>query len=135
MSNIKWSFVVPLKNKSAVEQFEAAYPFSIPQDLKQLIKQNNAGYPEPCGVDIEGLGKREIKQLLSYNPDDDETIYQVIDYFMKTFHRRVLPFAVDSFSGYYCIKDGRLVVYVDEADRILYPVAESITAFLNGLRS
>jgi len=101
--------------------------------VKSLIQQYNAGYPEPCTVEVPTLGKRDVKMLLSYNRNDDETVYQVIAYFMRAFHKRVLPFASDSFSGYYCIKDGSAVVFLDEEESTVYPVSESIASFFNML--
>lgn len=130
MYGIAWDFEIPLKNEKIFEQFESKYLLSIPNDLKKLIIQHNAGYPTPCKVNVPNLGEREIKLLLSYNREDDENIYQVIDDFCRNFHRRVLPFAVDSFSGYYCIKDNSIVVYVEDDDNALYPIAESISVFL-----
>ena len=111
MSNIKWSFSTELNNSSVIDEVESRLSIEIPNELKNLIKEHNAGYPSPSKCIIPNFGESEVKLLLSYNENDEENIFDVLDYFLKKYHKRVLPFASDPGSGYFCIKDD-IVVYV-----------------------
>ena len=132
MSNILWTFSSPLSDSAAIAALESNYGIVIPAELKKIIQSHNGAHPTPDRCTIPKWGTTNVKMLLSYNRDDPETIYDVIDYFMTRTHKRLIPFATDSGSGYFCMKDS-LVVYT--ADEELFPitVAESFASFLTKL--
>lgn len=130
MANINWNYSIPLSDKNKIDEIESKLLIKIPQELKELIVNYNAGYPSLSNCRVPGFGETDFKMLLSYNEDDDENIYQVIDFFIKKFHKRVLPFGSDSGSGYFCIKDD-IIVYVSEKDWIPIPIAENLSIFLS----
>lgn len=125
---IQWKNEVPLKDPIAIQAIEAGYGIKIPPELTRLITEHNGGFPFPNRCIIRGNMERDVKMLLSYNSDDLETIFDVIDYFMKRSHRLLLPFASDSSDGYYCLK-GSLVVYVEGDDLTPITVAENLERF------
>ena len=129
-NKIEWEYSVPLVDANKIDEIESKLIIKIPQQLKELIINNNAGYPSLSKCNIPGFGENDVKMLLSYNETDDETIFQIIDFFVKKFHKRVLPFASDSGSGYYCVKDD-IIVFVSEETWIPIPIAEHISDFFS----
>ena len=131
MGNISWKFYTPLKNENAIQELEQKYGFKISGNLRKIITEYNAGFPSPSTCKISEDFITDCKCLLSYNIDDPENIYDVIDYFSSRTHNRIIPFASDSGSGYYGMK-GPVVVYVDDE---LHPttIAESLDSFFNSL--
>ena len=130
MSSVTWSFVTPLKDNNKIEAVKSLLSISFPEELVHLIEANNGGSPSLTRCNIPGFGETDFKMLLSYNNCDEESVFDVLDFFIKKYHKRVLPFASDSGSGYYCIKDD-YVVYASEETDSLYPLAEDINSFFD----
>lgn len=132
MNNVKWQYVEPLKNSLVIEQFEKKYNVILPISFKKIVKQFNAGYPTPNYCKIPGFYETDVKMLLSFNEEDPETIYDVIDFFLRKSHNKLIPFASDSGSGYFCFK-GELVVYVVDESFNQVTIASNFEEFLNNL--
>jgi len=132
MANINWSFSTPVTDVNIIDLVESNFTISIPDELRELILKHNGGYPSLSRCNIPGFGETDFKMLLSYNEDDDESIFDVMDYFVKKYHKRVIPFASDSGSGYFCVKDD-YIVYVAETIDSPIPICENINQLLNNL--
>ena len=72
--------------------------------------------------------QKTVKLLLSYNPEDIETVYKCISYFCE---KKLLPFAVDSSGNYYCMCGNKVVLWVQSDET--YDVSDSFSAFISGL--
>lgn len=114
MSKVKWDLVSPLKDKEIFKKIEEKYNIKIPIELKKLCEKNNGGFPTPFNVDVPGIGERDFKMLLSYNIDDPENIFHVLEFFIKKTKKNLFPFGVDSFSGYYCLRNRNVVYFNTE---------------------
>lgn len=129
---IQWKNAVPLQDPAIIDNVETSYGITIPADLRKLIVEHNGGFPVPNRCIVRGQTERDVKMLLSYNKDDPETIFEVINFFLKRSHKLLLPFASDSANGYYCLK-GPFVVYVEGDDMTPITVAENLSDFLQKL--
>ena len=130
MANITWSFSTPINDINTIDYVENNFTVKLPPELRDLILKHNGGYPSLSRCDVPGYGETDFKMLLSYNDDDDENIFEVLDYFVKKYHKRVIPFASDSGSGYFCVKDDYIVFCADELSSPV-PISENISAFLS----
>lgn len=130
MADITWSFSIPIKDVNTIDYVEGLFSVKFPRELKDLILKHNGGHPSLDKCRIPGYGETDFKLLLSYNDDDDETVFDVLEYFVKKYHKRVIPFASDSGSGYYCVKDDYIVFCSDNLTAPI-PLAENMTVFLN----
>jgi len=124
---IKWNYVLDLENEESVDNITKLFKINLPEELIKLIKNYNGGYPNKTNCDINGFGTTDFKCLLSYNENDDENIYDVIEYFIKKYNGEILPFASDSGSGYYCISN-KGIIYINEEK--IYLVARTINELL-----
>lgn len=132
MSDIVWSFSTTLNDVNSINDVESKFVITLPHELKDIIINNNGGYPSKSKVSIPGFGETDMKMLLSFNKEDAETVYDIMDYFAKKYHGRVIPFAVDSGSGYFCVKDN-YIVFISEGNSTPIPIAENVSSFLNQL--
>lgn len=130
--NIKWDFVIPLNDESKISEIESKFKIKISKELFDLIKKYNAGYPNKNICNIEKLGARDLKCLLSYNENDGENIYDSLNYFLEKYDGFVIPFAVDSGSGTYLYTTSG-IYYVDANNSEMFFVAKNIENFLESL--
>lgn len=128
MNNINWKFVIPMEDKEAIEKIEKKYNVLLPNDLKECIRDNNAGYPDKKVFDTEISKERIFKDLLSYNKEDDENIYQ----FEELFHVNLIPFGLDPAGNILCIDENKIVLYLHETEQKEY-VSNNFTEFLRKL--
>lgn len=125
---ITWRSVKKLNAPDPVGVFEKKYGFVIPDDLESCIINNNGGRPTPKVFTTDAGAEYEVKSLLSYNEEDSENIYKVIDFFVKNYGTTVLPFARDSGGNYYCVKNGKIVFWTQEME--FYSVCDSFSDFI-----
>lgn len=134
MKEIKWKYVIPLKQKNILETLEEEYCFPIPSDLKECITQNNGGSPAPFKFDLNERKGMIFGGLLSFNKDDDDSFFDIINIFQfygsgKTF---MFPFGSDPFGNFFCIQDGSVVFFDHETNNTIF-ISDSFTHFLNML--
>lgn len=129
----RWARVKALKNNQAIFELENEYGISLSEDLKKCILDNNGGRPIPNTIKLSDGEENDVKILLSYNADDVETIYKVINFFINEYKGSVVPFASDSAGNYYCEKDGKVVLWNQDGDII--PVSNSFHEFLDSIQS
>lgn len=129
----RWARVKALKNNQAIFELENEYGILLSEDLKKCILDNNGGRPVPNTIKLSDGEENDVKILLSYNADDVETIYKVINFFINEYKGSVVPFASDSAGNYYCEKDGKVVLWNQDGDII--PVSNSFHEFLDSIQS
>ncbi len=127
----KWNRPKPIENPEVVKQLEEKYGFSISDDLKDCILSNNGARPKPNTIVLKNGEEDDIKILLSYNGNDPENIYKIIEYFIANYSGTLIPFASDSAGNYYCEQDGKIVLWTQSNE--LIPVCDSFSQFLEGL--
>lgn len=131
MALSEWARVKPLVDKNSVDKFEEKYDLSLPEDFKKCVIENNGGRPRPNSIETEDGNEFDVKALLSYNEDDKENIYKIIDYFISVFLGKLIPFASDSAGNYYCFKNKKVVLWTQDNDIIF--VCNSFSDFTKKL--
>lgn len=127
----KWSRPRPLNNHMVIKQLEEKYGFSLSTELVNCILLNNGARPRPNTIELKNGEENDVKLLLSYNEGDPENIYNVIEYFAKTYNGTLIPFAVDSAGNYYCEQGKRIVLWTQSKE--IFPVCNSFSQFLDAL--
>ena len=129
MNNINWKYVIPLENKEEIQEIEKKYSVLLPNDLKGCIENNNAGYPNKNIFDTEVSKEKIFKDLISYNSEDEENIYQ----FEELFRMTLIPFGLDPSGNVLCLDDDKKVIlYLHETQEKEF-VADNFSEFLNKL--
>lgn len=127
----KWSRSKPLENPLAVKQLQEKYGFALSGELTNCILSNNGARPRPNTIVLKNGEENDVKMLLSYNENDPENIYKVIEYFIKTYNGSLIPFASDSAGNYYCEQGKRIVLWTQNNE--IMPVCNSFLQFLDSL--
>lgn len=133
MTDILWDFSISLEDERAVEKFELKYATNIPKELKEIIKKHNAGMPNLNTFDTEETKGRTIKSLLSFNKNDEENIYEFLNLFMEDSQLKMIPFALDNFGNFICIKGSKIIMWISEEEETEL-VADTFSDFLNILK-
>lgn len=133
MNKIKWEFCEALDTENILNQFEEKYKLTIPETLKEIIKNYNAGIPDKSLFDMSH-GEMSFAGLLSFNPDDEETVYMVVDQFIEDGRLKMLPFATNGFGDIICTKDNAVFLWRHETASI-EKISDSITGFFDMLHS
>lgn len=98
--SIMWKYIKPLVDINAVREYLQEQNVILPEALVKLIETNNGGRPSEPWFDTDSTADRVFKQLLSYNRDDLETIYDVYPGVFK--NMRLYPIGSDSAGNYVC---------------------------------
>ena len=134
MNNIIWKRVKPLIESDSLNKFEKDYGITLPDTLKELIISSNGGRPSFDIIKTSDGKELEIKALLSYNKDDTENIYNVIEYFKKQFTGKVVPIATEPSGDYFCIDlTNNSIVYWEHETNGLTFISKDLVEFLNCL--
>lgn len=135
MTNINWKYVSPLNQGKEVTYFnlEIKYHFELPTDLKDCIKVNNGGIPDKSKfktVDNELV----FGGLLSFNDGDTDSVYTYIHLFeVESNTVSMFPFGLDPFGNFFCIKDGKVVLFNHEEGTTMV-LADDFTKFVSMLK-
>ena len=134
MNNIIWKRVKPLSQSNSLNIFEQDYGITLPHNLKEFIIINNGGRPNLDIIKTPDGNEVEIKALLSFNKEDTENIYKVIDYFKKQFNGKIFPIATEPSGDYFCIDiNSNSIVYWKHETNELTFIASDFVEFLDNL--
>ena len=134
MAEIKWKYVSPLQDETELTVLELQYCFLIPDDLKECIMENNAGVPSVSTLDIGGNVRKVFGGLLSFNKDDVDSFFDYVTIFESDDRKglKMFPFAIDPAGNFFCIENGKVVLYNHESDQTTI-VSNTFTDLLHKL--
>lgn len=136
MEPIRWKYTIPLTDASAIEAFETKYQYQIPRDLKECMRQNNAGMPSADTFDMGENRGMVFGGFLSFNSEDDDTVYTYLSDFEIDNGRglAMFPFGIDPAGNLFCERQGQIVYLYHENEDQIFCVASSFSEFLKMLR-
>lgn len=131
---LSWYFSEPLESPDLIREFEAAEAYLFPADFVKCVRAHNGGYPSAGTFDTAETEERELKSLLSFNRDAENSVWERTSRLRGTFGDRYLPFAEDDFGNPVCfLREDGSVVFVDLRTGAEEQAAESFAEFLEGL--
>ena len=134
MTKLEWKYVSPLKEDTTVEILELKYHFMIPDDLKECIIKNNAGVPSLSAFDFGENNAMVFGGLLSFNEGETDSFFDYVNIFEKEDGKslKMFPFALDPAGNFFCVENGKIVLYKHEEDRTIV-ICDTFSDFLNML--
>lgn len=131
---LTWYFSEPLESPDRIREFETAEAYIFPAAFVKCVKAHNGGYPSAGTFDTEDTEERELKSLLSFNKDTENSIWEATARLREKFGNRYLPFAEDDLGNPVCFaREDGAVFFVDlHAGREEW-AAENFEDFLEGL--
>ena len=133
---MNWKYIKPLKNESALANYEHLVDYKLPPSFLKCIRQNNGGRPARSLFDTEFAKERAMKSLLSFNQEDRETVWKIVEWDKEELRNRFVPFAIDNFGNLICFdKLNDNIVFLEHETLRQEKVADSFDDFLNNLYS
>lgn len=131
-SDEKWKYKVDLIDGSVFDEIEKKYGVKISSGFKRFIKKHNGATPVNYKVKV-GEKDRVVGAILSFNKNekDADSAFLALDGLKGT---GLLPFAIDPFGNYFCIKDGKVVFWNHETNEIT-ETGKSLSKFASDLNS
>ena len=133
-NNLEWKYVSPLKEGTEVDVLELKYRFRLPDDLKECLAKNNAGVPSLSTFDLGENEEMVFGGLLSFNEGDIDSFYDYASIFEQADGKglKMFPFALDPAGNFFCIENGKVVLYDHETDKTTV-ICDTFTEFLDML--
>lgn len=130
----QWKYVKPIKSPALISKFEQQFKCKLPGDYKSCVKKYNGGRPPKRVFDTSKTKEREMKTLLSFNPDDSENIWSANDSMDEEFQSNYIAFANDSAGNLICFKkSNKLVVLWDHETNNVEAIAPNFSGFIKSL--
>lgn len=114
--NATWKYVKPLEKETAVKDFLKQYHIKLPEKLVCVLENYNGGRPSEKTV-VTSTGREYVfKTLLSFNPDDKESIAKI--YPTVFGGTELFPFGSDAAGNLICydLEAQAYVLYNHETD-------------------
>ena len=130
---MKWRYVKKLNSENLINEFEDMVKYNFCDSFKQLVVKNNGGRPSnKLFVTYQGK-EHAIKSFLSFNKDDKETVWNVLEY-NKYELFGFIPFAIDNFGNLICFQKGNdSIVFLNHESFCIDFIANNFDAFMNNL--
>lgn len=130
----QWFWRKELVDTGVITELEELKNAKISTELRDLIYQGNAGTPLKHYYKLNGK-QYSFGAMLSFNKYEKEkhieTIFMALD---EVKDESLLPFAIDEYSDYLCVKleDGGVVRYNHKTHEYV-PVSTGLTEFMSKL--
>lgn len=123
-----WGNTKPIERVNLIYELEKKLDFQFPIDYKKAVKLVNNGRPRKKLYYTANENVRGIKQLLSINPSDKETMWSDI---RESVSISFVPFASDNFGNHICFsRENKHIYFVGHESYVKEYVAANFTEFL-----
>lgn len=131
---MEWKYVKPLSSVDCINEFESLVNYSFPTEFKNCVLHNNGGRPNKRVFDTDVQRERSLKTFLSFNKEDRETIWKILEWNKTQLLDNYIAFAIDNFGNLICFDKSkqRIVFYNLESDRV-EQIANNFSEFMRGL--
>ena len=104
--------------------------------FKKCVITNNGGRPSKQTFDTNKVKGRELKSFLSFNKDDKETVWKVLDWHKDELSDKYVPFCIDNFGNLICFDASNdRVIFLNHENTSIEMIADGFDEFMNGLYS
>lgn len=128
-----WKYVKPLLSENYINDFEKLTNFSFPSSFKEHIKQYNGARPKCTLFDTDKRTERVMKSLLSFNPNDKESIWRIHEWNKLEIKDQYIPFAIDNFGNLICFDCNKQVIFLNHENLDVEYIAFDFDCFIDSL--
>ena len=131
---MEWKYVKKLSSQSLIDRYETAYHFRFPETYRKCISVNNGGRPDKRRFITQNNNEYVLKSFLSFNMEDQETIWKITDWNKEELTDQYIPFAIDNFGNLICFqKSNSAIVFIQLEDISLEFISETFDKFIISL--
>lgn len=131
---MKWTGIKALSREQNLEDFERYTGYHLPEDFKAHIRAHNGGLPSSRMFNTKGQKGLVWMGSLSFNHSDRPSVWDVYDKEKLELGDQFLVFGTDETGSLLCFDtDTDCIVFLDQQDLCVEPVADTFTEFLDGL--
>lgn len=108
---MEWKYVKRLEDESLIDQFAKMVCCSFSPEFLKCVKEHNGGRPSKRCFDTDRGKGRVLKSFLSFNRQDKENVWDMLEWEKEDLGENLLPFAIDPAGNLICLKktDGAVV--------------------------
>ena len=130
---IQWKYAKPLASPDPMDAFERSVGYAFCPEFRECAMEHNGGRPLANVFDTDKAKGRVLKTLLSFDPDDRETVWKAIEW--ECMRPGYIPFAVSAFGDPICFdKTNGRVVLLDHESGLIEDVVDDFERFITSLR-
>ena len=131
---MEWKYIKPLLSIELIYEFENSTKYLFPDTFKQFIIKHNGGRPNKSIFDTNKTKERELKSFLSFNREDKETVWKIIEWNKEELADKYVPFGIDNYGNTICFdKENDMVIFVNHEDKSIEIIADGFDNFINKL--
>lgn len=131
---MEWKYIKPLLSIELIYEFENSTKYLFPDTFKQFIIKHNGGRPSKSVFDTNKTKERELKSFLSFNREDKETVWKIIEWNKEELADKYVPFGIDNYGNTICFdKENDMVIFVNHEDKSIEIIADDFDNFINKL--
>ena len=104
MSIMEWKYVKKLSSQSLIDSYEQTCHFKFPEAYRKCVSVNNGGRPDRRNFVTQSGKEHVLKSFLSFNMEDQETIWKITDWNKEELTDQYIPFAIDNFGNLICFQ-------------------------------
>lgn len=131
---MQWKYIKTLQDENLIKEFEEMLSYNLNRGYVDCIKQNNGGRPSNRVFYTEQGTERVVKSFLSFNKEDRETVWKILDWNKDILEDKYIPFAIDNFGNIICFfKQDDSVVFIEHETGIVEKIASDFESFISGL--
>lgn len=128
---MKWKYKTSLEDENVFDEIENEYQRKISSNLRKLIKEANDATPEKYKVKI-GKDEKILGGILSFNKNDKDTdtVFTALE---AVNDKKLMPFAIDPFGNYFCVKRFDVVVFWNHETGKITSAKKDLQSFISSL--
>lgn len=131
---MEWKYVKALKSAELISEYEKKTGYVFDEAFKKCVMENNGGRPAKKVFDTDKTKERELKSFLSFNREDRETVWKILEWNKEELTDKYVPFVIDGFGNLICFdKSSKKVVFVNHEDLSVEVIANDFEEFMSGL--
>ena len=129
-----WGFNEPLDDEMLISQFAKQEKIKFPDYYLECVLEWNGAYPKLENFITEEGTLANMKCLLSFNKDSEDSIWVFPDYRNRKLRKKYVCFAEDSFGNYICFQKADMsIVLINHETEKIERIAPDFRRFIEGL--
>ena len=131
---MEWKYVKPLLSEDNINDFECLVKYCFPDEFRKCVILYNGGRPSCKAFNTDKTKERELKSFLSFNKEDKETVWKILEWNKEELTNRYVAFAIDNFGNLICFDaNNDNIIFLNHENAETELIATNFSEFINAL--